>query len=429
MLRHVLPIVVSIPIFAFAACGGTTSSPAPAQTGDNSDDAGTTTTTADAGTADNGPDPIDPTYPTKHPAMPIVDYQGGRIIENPHIINITVNGDAMQADLEKFSGLITSTKWWDTVRAGYCDSNGTCIGQGDAGDPVHLDPTDFPTTSFTDSSQGGASTLQPFITSLINAGKLPAPTANTLYALYFPSDAYTVNLDGSTSCGEFGGYHGSYAYPGQAATDSAPAIAAGTAVYALVPRCGDEATTTLAASHEYIEAATDPELSTISYYMEDQLWSLEGGEVGDLCVTSDNSDEYQESGFTVQRIWSNNAAKASHDPCVPAPAGDIYFNVAPQSESFNLKVGAKKTIVLTAFSDAPTPNWTISGIDYAEEYEGTQSLQFDFDKTTVNNGTKVNMTITVLAAPPQDFQGAALYSIRSTQGATKQRWPGAVIVN
>ena len=160
----------------------------------------------------------------------------------------------------------------------------------------------------------------------------------------------------------------------------------------------------MATSHEFIEAATDPHVGTgTAYYMEDQLWSLEGGEVGDLCVTQDSSDEYQESGFTVQRIWSNIAAKASHDPCVPAPAGDIYFNVAPSSETFNLKVGAKKTIQLTAFSDAPTANWTISGVDYAQAFEGTQSLQFDFDKTTVNNGTKVNMTITVLAAAAAGF--------------------------
>jgi hypothetical protein len=425
--------VISIPVFAFAACGGSTDSSSNAsQPTNGGDDSGTatTTTTDDAGAADNGPDPIDPTYPSTHPALPLVDYQGGTILTAPHIIPITVDGDTMRADLEKFSSIITTSKWWDAVRNGYCDNNGNCVGQGDSGDPVHLATTDFTTTSFTDSSTGGAATLQDWITSMISSGKFPAPTPNTLYAIFLPSDSYTVNLDGSTSCGEFGGYHNSYSYPGVAAVDGGAAGVAGATVqYALVPRCGAEEITTVATSHEFIEAATDPHVGNdTAYYMQDQLWGLEGGEVGDLCVTQDNSDEYIESGFSVQRIWSNIAAKGSHDPCVPAPAGDVYFNVAPQSEQFSLKVGAKKTIQLTAFSDAPTPNWTISGVDYAQEFEGTSTLQFDFDKTIVNNGTKVNMTVTVLAQPPSDFQGAALFSIRSTQGTIKQRWPGAVFV-
>ena len=87
---------------------------------------------------------------------------------------------------------------------------------------MHLATTDFTTTSFTDSSTGGAATLQDWITSMISSGTFPAPTPNTLYAIFLPSDSYTVNLDGSTSCGEFGGYHNSYSYPGTAAVDAAP---------------------------------------------------------------------------------------------------------------------------------------------------------------------------------------------------------------
>jgi hypothetical protein len=431
MLRHVLPVVVSLPIFCFVACGGSSdSASAPTATTDTGDDSGApVATTPDAGTTSTGPGPIDPKYPTAHPALPIVDFNGGTILSAPHIITITVDGDSMRADLERFGTVITTTKWWDAVRAGYCDSTGACVGQGDAGDPVHLATTDFTTQAFTDSSQGGAATLQDFITSLISSGKFPAPTANTLYAIYLPSDSYTVNLDGSTSCGEFGGYHNSYGYPGVAATGTAAAIPAATVQYALVPRCGAEEITTVAASHEFIEAATDPHVgSGTAYYMQDQLWSLEGGEVGDLCVTQDNSDEVQESGFSVQRSWSNTAAKASHDPCVPAPAGDIYFNVAPKDETITAKVGDTKTIQLTAFSDAPIADWEIHGTDYAQEFGGSQSLSFAFDKTTVNNGTKINMTITVVAAPPTQFQGAALFSIGSKSGTTTHRWPGAVIV-
>src|SRR5262249_3642797 len=154
--------------------------------------------------------------------------------------------------------------------------------------------------------------------------------------------SYTVNLDNSGSCSEFGGYHNSYSYPGNTGTGGS--IPASTVQYSVVPRCDSSIdTTTVAASHEYIEAATDPEVGAgTAFYMQDQLWSLEGGEVGDLCETGKNSST-TESGFTVQRIWSNKAAKASHDPCVPAPAGDVYFNAAPSNEQVSAKVGDSKT--------------------------------------------------------------------------------------
>lgn len=430
MLRHVLPVVALFPILAFAACGGSTDSPAPAQpaTGGAVDSgAPVVTTPVDAGSG--GADPIDPTYPSAHSAIPIVDFNGGTVLQHAHIITVTVDGDTMRTDLEKFGSVMTSTKWWDAVSAGYCDATGGCVGEGDSGAPVHLASTDFTTTVFTDSSQGGAATLQDFITSMISSGKFPVPTADTLYAIYFPSESYTVNLDGSTSCGQFGGYHNSYSYPGNVATGGT--VAAATVQYALVPRCGDESTTTLAASHEFIEAATDPHVgSGTAFYMKDQLWALEGGEVGDLCVTRDNSDEYQESGFIVQRSWSNTAAKASHDPCVPAPAGDVYFNAAPKTETINAKVGDTKTIDVTAFSDAPMSDWTISAADLNSQFTGGDPvLTLALDKTTVNNGTKVTLTVTVLSQPSADFGGAALFSIHSKSGSTSNRWPGAVIVS
>lgn len=426
MLRSALPFAAILPLLAFAACGGSTDSsgaqPGPS-TGGGDDGGGTTQPADDAGAPNTGPDPIDPKYPTAHPALPLVDYNGGPVLHAAHIINITVDGDALRDRLESFSSTITQTAWWDAVRDGYCDKGGGCVGRGDAGDPVHLAATDFTSKAFTDSSQGGAATLQDWITSMISSGKFPAPTTDTLYAIYFPDDTYTVNLDNSNSCSEFGGYHNSYNYPGNGT------IPASNVQYAVVPRCdATEATTTIAASHEYIEAATDPEVGAgTAFYMHDQLWSLAGGEVGDLCVS--RNDTYTESGFTVQRSWSNKAAKASHDPCVPAPAGDVYFNVAPASEQTFAAVGASKTISLTAFSDAPLDDWSIQARDTTSQYTGGDPvLQFAMDKTTVNNGTKINLTITVLAQPPQEFGGYALFSISSKSGSTTHRWPGAVRV-
>ena len=78
--------------------------------------------------------------------------------------------------------------------------------------------------------------------------------------------------------------------------------------------------------------------------MQNQLWAFLGGEVGDLCVSYRGDDSYTESGYVVQRSWSNKAAAASHNPCVPAPdpSSQPYFNVAPGSnqDQIQLKVGA-----------------------------------------------------------------------------------------
>ncbi len=189
--------------------------------------------------------------------------------------------------------------------------------------------------------------------------------------------------------------------------------------------------TSAAASHELIEAATDPHVgsqSTIAYYMTNLAWSIEGGEVGDVCVG--RNDEYQESGFAVQRSWSNTAAKASHDPCVPAPANEAYFNTAYASNSLaSMKVGDTKTIQLTAFSDAPTDDWALRATDYAQQYGGTASLDIQLDKATANNGTKINMTVKVVAAPPKNFGGYALFSISSKNATGSHRWPGAILIH
>ncbi|MEO8801292.1 MAG: hypothetical protein ABI551_25595 [Polyangiaceae bacterium] len=429
-LHHALPFVALLPVLAFAACGGSTDSNSGAPSADAGDVADAGASVGDDAGADTGIGPIDSTYPSQHPAIPIVNYNGGPVLHAMHVVTITVDGDTMRDDLERFGQVITKTPWWDAVRADYCDSSGGCVGQGDAGPVVHLAPADLPSTSFTDSSQGQGSTLQDYLTSLINSGKVEAPGVDTLYAFYFPSATYSITLDGSGSCSSFGGYHNSYSYPGNAVAGDG-GIGGVTVQYAVVPRCGDEEETTVAASHEFIEAATDPHVgsqNTIAYYMTNLAWSIEGGEVGDVCVG--RNDEYQESGFAVQRSWSNTAAKASHDPCVPAPANEAYFNTAYSTNSLaSMKVGDTKTIQLTAFSDAPTDDWTLRATDYAQQYGGTASLDIQLDKPTANNGTKINMTIKVLAAPPKNFGGYALFSISSKNATDSHRWPGAILIH
>jgi hypothetical protein len=294
---------------------------------------------------------------------------------------------------------------------------------------VHLPASTV--TSYTDSSQGKPSSVQDFITAQVAAGKFPAPTVDTLYAIYFP-DGVTIDLDGSSSCQTFGAYHNTLSLAKPTVGD-AGAGANVITPYAIMPRCSPkEAETTVAASHEFIEAATDPNIGVndIAYYMNDQLWAFAGGEVGDVCVdfTGQGADLYQESGYTVQRSWSNTAAKASHDPCVPAVVGEAYYNVAPKAGSEEIKlttVGQSKTIVLDAFSDGPLSDWTVSAVDFAKFQGGPGYLTFAFDKTTAHNGSHINLTVTLKAKPQAGYAQYAIVS--KSSGKQTRDWPAVVI--
>jgi hypothetical protein len=200
--------------------------------------------------------------------------------------------------------------------------------------------------------------------------------------------------------------------------------------YAIMPRCSNSLNElTLAASHEFIEAATDPMVSSPTYYMQNQLWAFLGGEVGDLCVSYSGDDSYQEGKYIVQRSWSNKAAAASHDPCVPAPTGTPYFNLAPAAgqDQLSMKVGDSKTITLTGFSDAAMDDWAVSAREFSSFMGGSNVLTFVLDRQVAHNGSKINLTIT-LNAKPQG--GYAVYSLVSkSKTGDQHNWPMAVLAN
>lgn len=393
--------------------------------------------TSDAGAHDGGlptlidsgvvdahvvPNPPSNVFPAPHGPIPPVTYNGGNILAHPSIVTVTFDGDAQRSFVEGFDDIITTTKWWDAVASEYCDSRGQCIGHGTAGVYAHV--ATAPDPSYTDSANGGAATLQTYIDARIQDGTLPPPGTDTLYMIYLPSSTI-IDLDGSRSCKAFGGYHNAMSStpPG----GGAPVKFA----YAIIPRCSSSKTElTFAASHEIIEAATDPYLSPDqqTYYAfgsVNDAWDLGGGEVGDRCVdfTGMGQDAYQESGYTVQRSWSNAAAKASHDPCVPAPsaAQQPYFNVAPSGgDSLVMKIGDTKTIELIAFSDGPTPPFSIDATEITQFFGGNDVLDLSLDQTQLQNGQKAHLTVTLNGDPGQ--MGVAAFQITSSLGQVGHQW-------
>jgi hypothetical protein len=222
-------------------------------------------------------------------------------------------------------------------------------------------------------------------------------------------------------------------------------------IFAVVGRCTFDATSvslqdhvTAGTSHELVEAATDPLFLTSPAYarVDDAhaFWMelTGGGEVADLCA-QDAADLVKppDVGYVVQRTWSNAAAAAGHDPCVPA-RGVAYFSVSADApdvfyDAFAgvavggvaIPPGKSRTIDLHLYSDAPTEAWKVAAVDPNAAAGGATLLTMTLDRDTGKNGDVLHLTI---APQFQGHDATALYEVDSTLGGVTQRWYGEIVV-
>ncbi|MEO8875103.1 MAG: hypothetical protein ABI461_05905, partial [Polyangiaceae bacterium] len=239
---------------------------------------------------------------------------------------------------------------------------------------------------------------------------------NAIYSVFFPQNVH-IKMAGGTSCAQFGGYH-------HAVKVSGVAVA-----YAVIPTCpgfdGRENADaiTAPASHEFVEAATDPfPPGDFAYAQIDQAHAVygvaPGTELADMC-SYDSDAFYKPAGldFLVQRIWSNAAALSGGDPCAPIPAGHVYYGAIPDfvddvtihatsfsqsltgtTKGVRVPLGQSAQVAIDLFStaamDAP---FTVKVVD-APTFFGTGSaeLQIVLDSDNGNNGDVLHATITRL---------------------------------
>jgi hypothetical protein len=381
-----------------------------------------------------------------HLALPQLIDQGGPVLTAPQVVTITFPGDGNASALEAFGATAANNTWWDTVRQGYCEtgSKTACVGIGPKGTSVEI-PTS-PGATYADTNDGSPSSLKDYITSLLASGAIPAPTDQTILVFYFPGST-ALSFQGLANCTDFGGYHNSMTYAGT------------TFAFVVMSEClppqGSNLNMTqyltFGASHEIIEAATDPFLTpqTTGFYLNFAdanilPWNnVFGGEAADMCLdlTLHDQDEANEGGFVVQRVWSNAEAAAGHDPCVPE-SGATYFNVAPAASAQIVEVEVGKTVTFeaTPFSDAPMADWYVEGIDTS----GTSSNASPYltitlngaAQVTTNNGKKITVAVTLNQDPAPlaattGFPGAtgvfASYDGPTPKQATHEHvWPFVV---
>ena len=199
--------------------------------------------------------------------------------------------------------------------------------------------------------------LDAFIISRIANGTLPgsltASRSPYIYMMVFPPQTTDVSWWSAT-------YECSGSPQPGAWHDSVDTVEAKFA-YAILPTCTGEPLDwfEFAASHEFIEAATDAYVTneTPGYITPaESPWFYGGDEVADRCETFAG---VVAGSHNLTRVWSNSAAAVGTDPCIPAPATP-YYNVSPAGPDVTHVVtpGETITVDLAGWLTAPVPGWS-----------------------------------------------------------------------
>jgi hypothetical protein len=282
------------------------------------------------------------------PRRPHIESKGGPVLPSPRLLAITFRdtGDEQRDHIHAFARWVVGSDWLTAVGGDYG------VGRGQLRDGGDLDEN---SPGLIDDSQ-----IQTWLQERIASGQLPEPSGHSdVFMIFYPRST-TVTHSGEVSCANFSGYHGetvlhgakfAYAVVNECpATDDLPSIIA---------------RTLRTASHELIEAATDPFPYTAPAFRVRNIakpttpWNLvRESELADLCQGSSIEVEDPVSGytFTPQRSWSNSAADRGEDPCVPHLPGQPSFEVmASPAPIQKVHPGDHVTVQVSASADDGLP--------------------------------------------------------------------------
>lgn len=388
------------------------------------DDGASTTGAGGGGTGGIG-EPSD-VYPAPHAAPPQVVHAGGAVLAAPTVVPIVFDGEdaARVAIIEDLLAKVAPSDYWKATTAEY--GVGALGVHATIAIPEAVPPKISPAE------------IQAWLKARLEADDpaLPAPFEGAIYTLFYPPGVGVEDASG-VACVGYAGYHASFAL------DAAHGEA--DIAYAVVPACeefyGESALETLTSTttHELIEAATDPYGSAPGWQTVDAAhayWAFVfgGGETSDLCnLPLDANVRLAGTTYPVQRSWSNAAALAGRDPCVPPLPGRVYFNAAPElgddlllpngvtAKGVKIAKGASRTIAVRLFSEAATAPIKVYPEDYAELLGGEKQLELSLDEDQGLNGQTLHLTITVVGD-----KETQLFRLSSTDGAQWGGWIGAV---
>jgi hypothetical protein len=333
--------------------------------------------------------------------MPQAISAGAAVMATPTVIPITWVNDPSVVDIEKFYPEYKASPAWAIQTAEYG------IGPLTVGAAQHI--TGVPAASDDE--------LRTILTANVT-GAAPAwgaPDANTVYAFFLPADAAFDDGTGALCCVDYDGYHDDVIVSG---VDVA---------YSIQCMCGadfpppgitplQELTTT--AAHELVEAVTDPHPAHKLAYADvdpaHEVWTyVTEGEIADLCEFAETEfwTNPPNMTYTIQRMWSNAAARAGTDPCVGDPTVPYYQAVPDQldaamiapfgqnvaTRATKIAMGATGTITLQLAGTVGSGPFTVTAFDVASVYFGATSPLLTFVQPTgmfaLNDTVEVKVTV------------------------------------
>jgi len=366
-------------------------------------------------------------YPAPFGEPPQCVDSGGTVLAAPTMIPVVFQGDdpAMVATIVDLATKVAPSDYWRATTEEY--------GVG----PLAIHPTvvipEQPPAKISPAQ------IDAWLRGKLDADdpSLPAPIDGAIYTLFYPEGVSVEDASGA-SCTAYAGYHSSVVLD---AAHGSRSVA-----YAVIPRCAEFfgrtelETLTSTTTHELIEAATDPYPATApAYYDIDRphaywVYVFGGGEVSDMCnLPLDANVTLPGTAYRVQRSWSNVAALAGRDPCVPTLPGRVYFNASPDlpddvvvasgvtSRGVRIPEGGTRTIAVRLFSEAPTAPIKVYPEDWGELTGAPKELELTLDEDRGLNGQTLHLTIRVVGTKP-----AQLFRLSSTEGTQFTGWIGVV---
>jgi hypothetical protein len=189
------------------------------------------------------------------PPLPVIPNQGGPILAKPETVTITWNGDSLAAGLEAFDAWWVTSATWKTMMAEWGVGAGTYAGA------VRL-------TTAAPASLGEAD-VAALLRAGFTAGTIPPPNGSRIYMIYPPASTEVTSF-GAKGCDAFQAYHYSVDIAANGATPATKAY------YSVTPRCASTQGmsaldyVTWGASHEVMEAASDPQFDHPAWRIDSQ---------------------------------------------------------------------------------------------------------------------------------------------------------------
>jgi hypothetical protein len=295
-----------------------------------------------------------------------VTYRGGPVLAKATVIPVFWGASVQFSDkLSGFYQAVLNSAYYDWLKE--YDTPTTNIGRG-AVEASYADTAAPAGTSITDAQ------IQTELGKLIDAGKVAPPDANSLYMVHFAPGITIDDGTGAKSCNQFCAYHGSFTHAGKSI------------YYGVVPDQGGACSqgcagdpdlfkdTCAVASHELVEATTDPDVNAPAWIDDQQ------GEIGDICVGQLGAA----AGYTVQLEWSQKQSA-----CIDHVAGltpTFSFTVTPATQTVAAGGAAVYQVATTSTGGDPeTLGFAVSGVPNGAR--GT------FDHPSAMTGAPVVLTV------------------------------------